>query len=148
MKFPGYVNVDIRKEVDPDVVLDLTKAWPWLSDTFDEVASHHVLEHFTKREALFMILESRRVLRTGGLLVIECPDVKQTATEFAEGNDSRIKNLYGMQRHLFDFHRYGYWPEQMRRDIPEWGFEIKSIGPGTDYHAELEPCMRVEAIKL
>jgi predicted SAM-dependent methyltransferase len=146
-KLEGYVNVDVRAVVKPDQVVDITAGWPWCSDTVDEVASYHVLEHLTKQEALHVMRETLRVLKTGGKVVIECPNAKQTAREFAAGNDYRINNLYGLQRNPFDFHRYGYWPTQMQRDMPVWGFTITHLGPGTDYHATQEPCMRVEAVK-
>lgn len=147
-KFPDYVNVDVRQEVEPDACWDITKAWPVEDGSCEHVVSYHVLEHLTKEEALHVLRESHRVLKTGGLLVIECPNVKETARQFVEGNDYRINNLYGLQRNPFDFHRYGYWPTQMQRDMPTWGFKITKLGPGTDYHAAQEPCMRVEAVKV
>lgn len=45
-KRPGYVNVDISKAVEPDVVLDLLSSqWPWEPDSVSEIVVEHFIEH-------------------------------------------------------------------------------------------------------
>ena len=41
----GWINCDIRKEVNPDVVVDLTKKLRFKDNSIDEVLMKHVLEH-------------------------------------------------------------------------------------------------------
>jgi SAM-dependent methyltransferase len=68
----GYINVDIRKEVNPDLVVDLNKfPYPFKDNTFDLVEAFHVLEHLNSPfEAMF---ELHRILKNGGELKIAVP---------------------------------------------------------------------------
>lgn len=147
-RIDGFVNVDIREEVKPDCVVDLMGPWPWRDGSVHEIQSYHVLEHLDKHDGHHFLSECLRVLERGGSLILEMPDVKKTAREFADGNDFRINNLYGLQRNPFDFHRYGYWPDSLSKKLGEMGFHVTHTGDGTDYHAAQEPCFRIEAVKL
>ena len=45
-KKPGFVNVDIQMECEPDVIVNLEKVpWPFENDSVEEVNMEHLLEH-------------------------------------------------------------------------------------------------------
>lgn len=45
-KLPGFVNVDIQTECEPDMILDLEKVpWPFDTGSIEEVNMEHILEH-------------------------------------------------------------------------------------------------------
>jgi len=44
-KKPGFVGVDIRPDLKPDIVHDLTQSIPFEPDSLDEVYSSHFVEH-------------------------------------------------------------------------------------------------------
>lgn len=73
---PGFVNVDLANNwssVQPDVVCDVTGQLPFPTDHADEVHAYHVLEHIQRFKAVDCLKEWTRVLKPGGLLVLELP---------------------------------------------------------------------------
>lgn len=79
----GYVNVDIvddRATVKPDVQCDIRKLI-FENDSADEILSIHVIEHFYRWEVLDMLKEWVRVLKPGGEMVIETPNLESACKE-------------------------------------------------------------------
>ena len=70
-RWPGFVNVD-RAGSGAEVECDIRKL-PYADAVVDEVHAIHVFEHFYLHEAAIVLAEWRRVLRDGGLLVLEVP---------------------------------------------------------------------------
>jgi hypothetical protein len=78
-KKPGYLNVDFRGS--PDLVCDLGKfPWPFADESADEILMLDFLEHFSWRKTEMIIGEAWRVLRPGGHVDIQVPDLKQLAS--------------------------------------------------------------------
>lgn len=71
-KKPGYINVDIYPEFEPDVLHDLNKLpYPFPDNRFELIEIFHVLEHLD--EPLRVIRELRRISKHNGLIVIKVP---------------------------------------------------------------------------
>lgn len=73
---PGYVNVDLAGNWSgkmPDVVADITSTLPFDDNFADEVHAYHVLEHLTRWKVEDCLKEWVRVLKPGGMLVLEMP---------------------------------------------------------------------------
>lgn len=77
-KIPGWLNVDISPQVEPDVVVDLLKfPWAiplkvWEGQYADEIFCSHFVEHIGDELIAFMD-EAHRVLKPGGMFRIRCP---------------------------------------------------------------------------
>ena len=72
-KWRECVNVDIRREVDPDMVVDLERTpWPWPTDYAEEVRLFHALEHLGADLRTFdaVMSELYRVCRPDGRVII------------------------------------------------------------------------------
>lgn len=69
----SWLNVDNRNEVNPDMLVDLVRTWPWAGATFDIVNADNVLEHFYPENAIHVLNEIGRVLKIGGEAVIIVP---------------------------------------------------------------------------
>jgi SAM-dependent methyltransferase len=72
VRYDGYVGVDIREDVHPDVVADLRTIWPWPDSSVDEVVAEDVFEHLPDK--LHSLRELYRVLRPNGRALIQVPD--------------------------------------------------------------------------
>ena len=141
---PGYVNVDMRTDLPNDVQADCC-ALPFPSGTAELIEAYHLIEHLGRHDAMRALDEWNRVLRPGGRLIIECPDVRQVAREFILGREERLDNLYGLQRTPGDSHAFGYTPESLAGLLRRHGFDRITTKRPETYHSE--PSFRIECIK-
>jgi len=70
----GYINIDLYEQAGVDLVMDATDLL-FVNNSVDEIRSEHLIEHFTYHQATKAFKEWFRVLKPGGLLFIECPDI-------------------------------------------------------------------------
>jgi len=132
----GYVNVDVapsRAGRSPDVLCDLHRLEPFATDSCDEVMAIHVIEHFYRWEVIDVLREWLRVLKPGGRMILECPnlltacqmvlrDPQAAAGPGPEGQRS-MWVLYGdpAWRDPLMCHRWNYTPESLRAVMEEAG---------------------------
>lgn len=77
---PGYVNVDLRHLPGVDQVMDLSKLpWTFPEGSVDEILMLDFLEHFPYKQSIPIINECWRLLKVGGSLVIQVPDLEHCA---------------------------------------------------------------------
>jgi glycosyltransferase involved in cell wall biosynthesis len=72
-RYVPFINVDIRRDVDPDMVFDLERTpWPWPDNYAEEVRFERALEHMGGDFKTFqaMMRELYRVCRPGARIVI------------------------------------------------------------------------------
>lgn len=115
-----------------------------------ELHSYHFLEHVYRWEAPALVAEWRRLLKPGGLLVLELPNIKLAAKNLTAGMDDQMTmwGFYGdpSWRDPFMCHRWGYTPETVK--VLLLGFEkVKALPPRT-HGAKAQRDMRIEAYKL
>ncbi len=145
----SYLNVDARITKATDLVVGCADL-QFPTDSVETIESYHLLEHLDRKGGRQFLKNCYRMLQKKGRLIIECPDFSRTIESFWEphGEDeNRMKCVYGNQRNTFEFHKWGYFPESIRTLLLSIGFSEVQISEGTDYHAETEPCMLVEAVK-
>ena len=133
---PGYVNVDVveaRAGARPDVVCDLHDLAPFEDASADEILSVHVVEHFWRWEVTDVLREWVRVLRPGGRMVIECPNIESACRTFLEDPRRFSREGEEGQRTMWVFygdpkwkdplmiHRWGYTPESLRALLEQAG---------------------------
>jgi len=61
-----YINIDIRESANPDIVADLSKRFPFKSNSIDEVRAFDFLEHIPIGKTIGLIEEIYRVLKPNG----------------------------------------------------------------------------------
>src|SRR6202012_3650744 len=74
----GFVNVDVvesRAGKSPDVICDLHQLTPFEDGSADEIMAIHVVEHFWRWEVVDIRKEWVRVLKPGGKMILECPNL-------------------------------------------------------------------------
>src|SRR4051812_3390274 len=83
----GYVNIDAFVD-DPRVVkADITRL-PYPDESADEILSEHVFEHVGFADEGPLFRECYRVLRPGGELIVETPDLEWLCRAFIEAEDN------------------------------------------------------------
>ena len=133
---PGYVNVDVvqaRAGKRPDVICDLHDLAPFADASADEILSVHVVEHFWRWEIRDVLREWARVLKPGGRLIVECPNIHSACEAFLQNPAESAKEDLRGQRTMWVFygdpkwqdplmiHRWGYTPESLRALLTEVG---------------------------
>ena len=74
-KIKDWLNTDIgNKKIMP--VIDVTKRFPFNTNTFDYVFSEHMIEHINYHDGIKMLNESFRVLKSNGKIRISTPDLQ------------------------------------------------------------------------
>jgi SAM-dependent methyltransferase len=135
---PGYVNVDVveaRAGMRPDVMCDLHDLAPFADASADEILSVHVVEHFWRWEIAAVMREWVRVLKPGGQMVVECPNILSACETFLQNPREYAHEDQRGQRTMWVFygdpewqdplmiHRWGYTPESLQALLSEVGLK-------------------------
>ena len=84
---PGWINID-RVARAPGVITDVSlTALPWPDASVEEILAEHVLEHLSFEEEAAVWPEIARVLRPGGVLMMEVPDFAWVCAMFLAAQD-------------------------------------------------------------
>jgi predicted SAM-dependent methyltransferase len=144
-RLEGFVNIDRNPSPATDYVCHAQRL-PCPDGCVERIETYHVIEHIPFPAVKPLLTEWKRVLKPGGLLVMECPDFDKAIIEYLDGNTERLFSVYGRLRFPGDAHHWGYNSERLKLLVESVGFEA-SILPAQDYHKEHEPCLRVECTK-
>lgn len=145
-RIEGYIGVDLGG--DADVIADI-KELPFADSSADEIMGIHVFEHLYRWEALPALQEWFRVLKKGGRLVLEMPDIRKVAHFILNSEDVRM-GLWGAfgdpgYQDPLMVHRWGWSFEELSKELKVAGF--RKITPcNVQFHKRMRD-MRVEAIK-
>ena len=143
---PHYINVDLAvvgDDTQPDVVCDVRDLSPFGTGSVDEILTVHVIEHLHQADVPGALAEWLRVLRPGGRLAIECPNLLSACEALL--NDPEAASTHDgarAQRTMWAFygspvpdkplmtHRWGYTPASLRKLLTEAGFtDVRSEEP-------------------
>jgi hypothetical protein len=145
-RLDGFVNIDMRPTRACDYVADITRL-PCPAGSVERIEAYHVIEHIPHPKAPVALAEWLRVLAPGGVLVLECPEIDEAMRRYLNGDLRMLATLYGWQRYTGDTHHYGYNAPRLTALLEAAGFRKVEERRPQDYHAALEPCLRVEATK-
>jgi SAM-dependent methyltransferase len=83
-KLEGYVNIDNREEVNPDVAWDLLAGIPYADNSVDMVRAYDFLEHIPPPSTVWLVEEIYRVLKPGGIFESSTPDAEHGQAAFQD----------------------------------------------------------------
>jgi len=124
----GYVNVDVveaRAGMKPDVICDLHELTPFADASADEILSVHVVEHFWRWEVRDILREWVRVLKPGGRMIVECPNILSACQTFLENPGQFSREDQGGQRTMWVFYGDPQWKDPLM--IHRWGYTPESL---------------------
>lgn len=125
---PGYVNVDVapaRAGMRPDVICDLRDLSEFDDDSVDEVLSVHVVEHFWRWEVEDLLREWVRVLKPGGRMVTECPNLKAACETFLENPEHLAGPGQEGETTMWVFYGDPAWKDPLM--CHRWGYTPASL---------------------
>lgn len=123
-KIYGFINVDARADVNPDVVDDAFKLSKFKNNSIDTIYASHLLEHCKRADYKPALKRWHELLKTGGTLRIAVPDFEALCNYYLKTKDTvAIQNcMFGSQKHPYDFHYIGLDEGTLKRDLEEIGF--------------------------
>lgn len=123
-KLDGYVGCDIISHPEVDVVCSVD-ALPFDDSSIEEVLCEHLIEHLTFEQFNRAVIEWRRVLKPGGVLVLECPDLLGLCKQFVESNEfgryQSYKGFWSIQNHIYG-HQRGWSDEEKMSQVHKSGY--------------------------
>jgi predicted SAM-dependent methyltransferase len=144
----GDIGLDVRKTKGVNFVAD-AHTLPFKDESFDKVASSEVIEHFSHLEVKTVVKEWVRVLKKGGTLEIDCPDLRARAFLFFINPDWRdVVNIYGGQDYETNYHKCGFSFGLLKVLLEECGIiNIKRVVDGYKGIPFIPNCLHVKGIK-
>ena len=132
---------------DQNLILQI----PLESECADEVHAYHLIEHVFAWEAPALVKEWMRLLRPGGRLILELPDILLAARNLLNGSRDQMSMwpLYGDWNHRdpYMMHKHGYTPATISALLESCGLVNVNTMPPQTHGAKVKRDMRVEAIK-
>lgn len=166
MAIEGWINIDnydyeagdtSRSGAAYDLKMDITSldAQP---GSVSRILMVHVLEHFVRWQAIDMLVHYHDLLKPGGMLFMEHPDLDACIHFYLERKDAidtplgrlnlGFTQFYGNQWDRLDYetHRYVWTKGEMRQVLEEIGYKIIALDNKAQFHVP-ERDMRVIAVK-
>lgn len=146
----GWINVDRWAPDRRDLTADLSRL-PFRPGSVDEILASHVIEHLPRGGAFQAMAHWSSLLRPGGRIAVECPDLEEICRRFVAADEMQrqrwwIYVLYGLQTHRGEFHFNNYTAGSLKALMEGAGLVVVRQGPGHPQHAN--SCgMRAEAVK-
>ncbi|CAI8882593.1 conserved protein of unknown function [Methylococcus capsulatus] len=124
---PGHLNVDVasrRAGKAPDIICDL-HALPFDGDLVDEILSVHVIKHFWRWEVQGVLREWVRVLKPGGRMILECPNLIAACREILRNPDAAKGDGMECQRSMWALYGDPSWRDPLM--VHRWGYTPESL---------------------
>lgn len=136
MILPGYVNIDAFPGAGVDVVCDIREL-SYEPGSVDEAVMFHCIEHFSLDDACAIIRNVFAMLRPGGRVVIEAPDVFK-AVRNSPSEFETVKGIFGDIAELRKgkdgyAHRWGWTGSLMQQELASAGFNVSEVTDGISH---------------
>lgn len=153
----GFIGVDAVPRPAAKIVAKADSI-PLEDGTVSEIMAIHLWEHFYRWECAGVLKEWKRLLKPGGKLVLELPNLIKVCENIIRNRMVGGKHpdqlgmwgAYGDPRECDPYmsHRWGWSPETLTAFLKEHGF-IKIVEKPTQWHpaGRVYRDMRIEAIK-
>lgn len=131
-KFFDCINIDCRKECNPDLVCDI-KDLPYDPNSIDGIYALDVLEHIPRDLILSTLVSWRKILKVDGFLILRLPDIKSISEKYLKGKidaNEFSRLIYGGQEDndFANFHKSGFDEKTLTKILKRMRFKkLKEI---------------------
>jgi len=136
---PGYINIDVRRTRPEVLVMDIEKellrVFP--DNSVDEIIARDCIEHISWRRVEDLLKDIYRVLKPGGKVYIQVPDLEAIAKKIILNPDFKYGELegwkaisywvYGGQEYPENSHKAGFTIRTLKELLENIGFEVVDI---------------------
>lgn len=144
----GYINVDRYVSAPGVIPMDIFTL-PFASNSIDEILSEHMLEHLGKFEVPLALAEWARVLKRGGLLQLNLPNLEWCINEWLAKPEAdrwgwQLDTIFGLQTHPGEYHKTGFTAARLRQLLTDAKFDQVEI---TDIWSHGQACFGIRAYR-
>lgn len=134
---PHEITVDLRGGENINFRCDIRKLPEDWGNSFDAAKANHVLEHFSYTQTKEVLQEWYRIIKPGGKIVLDVPDIQAAAEHLAKGDQDILINgmFWGDQGNDFwqqppygEIHEGRYLPWSFKNNSHFSGFTPKYLG--------------------
>jgi len=127
VRFDNCINIDCRKECNPDLVLDIKKL-PYGIDSIDGIYCLDALEHIPRNLIVSTLNHWYNILKPGAFLILRLPNLKRIARKYLDGKidcNEFSRLVYGGQEKndLPNFHNSGFDVKTLTELLIKIGFK-------------------------
>jgi len=135
----GYLNIDVRKTHPKVLLLDLEKEMltSFPDGSVEEILARDFLEHLSWRVVEAFLRDCHRVLKAGGRMYIQVPDLEAIARKvilnphFERGEPEGWRAVsywvYGAQDYPENAHKAGFTIPTLKKLLESIGFKVERI---------------------
>jgi SAM-dependent methyltransferase len=159
MHLEGYINIDGDPHACADFYMDFSEVGTaFAKQSIAEVLMLHSLSYLNLWQARELLATLHGLLRPGGRLVIELPDIENCAKKLLESSGNLTEYLEGV-RGVYAFdptqiankspitpYAFGWSAWHLRQELLAAGFHSTSLHP-PEFHGQLWRDIRMEAVK-
>lgn len=132
IEYSGYLSVDLYDK-RAHVTMDISKL-DFEDNSVSEIMAIHVFEHLNPYKTIDILKDWLRVLKPGGKLVMEMPDIEQLCKNFVTadywGKFGILNAVYGSVNttdsgdpsDITSPHLFGWWPESLNNHLVSAGY--------------------------
>jgi len=152
-KQEGYLNIDIDPACNPDKIASAIDLYFIEDESVELVVTRHMVEHLWPDEVPKFFKEMKRVIKKGGRLIIECPDLEkcfENMKKFPDRPEIGINGIFGNnfeKRKINNLHKTGFTKDILRKYLEQNNFKIIKFYDSVKYHGYPQRDIGVEAIK-
>lgn len=141
-------GVNFKEPVVCDLFSDHYYPLPFESETIDEIRLVQVFEHFTYKQGEELIAYWYTLLKPGGILHLDVPDLYETAYKYTQTASLEDKKwyarlLFGSQKNEYGLHRSMYDRQILADVLLRNGFKEIEFLPNIHFY----PAFAIEATK-
>jgi len=137
-RYDDCLRLDVRESVKPDIVWDLEKLpLPFKDEEFDLIYAKDVVENITWRKTEALLNELFRILKHGGKIYIQVPDLEAIAKKAIFNPDNCLGDMcgwklisywiYGGQDYPENIHKAGFTISTLSKLLQQIGFQLEEI---------------------
>jgi len=135
----GYINIDVRRTMPNVLVLDIEKELlrPFPDNSAEEIIARDCIEHISWRRVEDLLKDIYRVLKRGGRVYIQVPDLEAIARKVIMNPDFCFNELcgwkaisfwvYGAQDYPENTHKAGFTIPTLKKLLESIGFRVIDI---------------------
>ena len=112
-KIHGFINVDIRKKANPDVVDDIFMLNKFNINSAYLIYACHCLEHLTAKKTQKALNRWYEILQKNGVLRISVPDIEKVMEHYLINKNLKILHgfIWGGKWYHYDTMHFEFRPE-------------------------------------